>query len=261
MEMAALLVKSGADVNGKRKKDEATPLILAIRKHDPECVEVLLKNGADINQKGKYDLTPLHYAAGEGNLEIVTLLIASGADINAGTVDFGYGRITPLWMAGWSGNMATVRYLVEQKPACIHEGFPLAGAAYGGNVEVFNYLLEKLPEPSDQEWEVIRIGALKGDNVSIVKCIQEKVGIEINERLNEEYGYPLQVVTGNRNKKGERAKVNLELIAYLLKEGTEPERINRGAFLEWLQGQCNPRKHLTTSGKKVSGLKQIPGIY
>jgi ankyrin repeat protein len=45
-----------------------------------EIIKLLLSFGADPNQRGLNDYTPLHMAAGEGNLPAVELLIAAGAD-------------------------------------------------------------------------------------------------------------------------------------------------------------------------------------
>ncbi|MCB9091423.1 MAG: hypothetical protein H6621_09695 [Halobacteriovoraceae bacterium] len=53
-------------------------------------VEKLISNGADVNQRGDYDLTPLHYAyqsratkSNQEDADIIELLIGKGADENA----------------------------------------------------------------------------------------------------------------------------------------------------------------------------------
>jgi uncharacterized protein len=45
-----------------------------------DIIKLLLSFGADPNQRGLNDYTPLHMAVGEGNLPAVELLIAAGAD-------------------------------------------------------------------------------------------------------------------------------------------------------------------------------------
>lgn len=47
-----------------------------------KIVEVLIKNGADINILGIMGLTPLHYAIINGKYKIVELLIKNNADVN-----------------------------------------------------------------------------------------------------------------------------------------------------------------------------------
>src|SRR5262249_15366349 len=49
---------AGVDVNA-RDADENTPLLLAAVYTGPECVELLLKKGADVNAKNKSGVTPL----------------------------------------------------------------------------------------------------------------------------------------------------------------------------------------------------------
>ena len=49
-------------------------------KPDPDMIKLLHEKGADINQKGTFDSTPLHVAAERGDLDIVKLLIELGAD-------------------------------------------------------------------------------------------------------------------------------------------------------------------------------------
>jgi ankyrin repeat protein len=44
----------------------------------------LLEHGANVNQRDKYDITPLHIAASNNNSELCELLLNYGADITAG---------------------------------------------------------------------------------------------------------------------------------------------------------------------------------
>jgi uncharacterized protein len=50
-----------------------------------EIAELLLAFGADIQQRGFNDHTPLHYAAAKNNLRMIELLLAHGADPYAKT--------------------------------------------------------------------------------------------------------------------------------------------------------------------------------
>jgi ankyrin repeat protein len=50
-----------------------------------EILELLLAAGADPNQRGVNDYTPLHWAAGEGDERALRLLLAHGADATART--------------------------------------------------------------------------------------------------------------------------------------------------------------------------------
>ena len=88
----AELLDLGADPNWPAD-DGFPPLIAALacarstpgspaRTDVHAIVELLLARGADVQQRGFNDYTPLHWAAGDGDLAIVDLLLAHGADPN-----------------------------------------------------------------------------------------------------------------------------------------------------------------------------------
>ena len=80
------------------------------RHHGHEMLELLLGAGADPNQRGLNDYTPLHWAAGAGDERAVRLLLAHGADVTART------RIdeceTPREVAQRAGHRALAETLV-----------------------------------------------------------------------------------------------------------------------------------------------------
>lgn len=77
-------------------------------------VKILVKNGADVNQKKKDPRllsdegpTSLGYVAKEGELEIVKFLVENGADVNAKNEN---GK-TALQLADDNSNVKVVNYL------------------------------------------------------------------------------------------------------------------------------------------------------
>ncbi|MBV8661066.1 MAG: ankyrin repeat domain-containing protein [Candidatus Dependentiae bacterium] len=74
------------DVVDVNQKDDSffgeTPLHVAIEYEAYKVIPLLVKAGADVNQKNNYDLTPLHYAALNNAYKVILLLVKAGADIN-----------------------------------------------------------------------------------------------------------------------------------------------------------------------------------
>jgi uncharacterized protein len=88
----AELLDLGADPNWPAD-DGFPPLIAALscatsspgspaRADVHDVVELLLAHGSDVQQRGLNDYTPLHWAAGNGDLAMVDLLLTHGADPN-----------------------------------------------------------------------------------------------------------------------------------------------------------------------------------
>lgn len=82
-DIAALLIKKGAEVNAKDDAIGATPLILAASRGHTDTTKLLIEKGADVNAQAKDGKTSLMGAAYAGFIDIAKLLIMKGANINA----------------------------------------------------------------------------------------------------------------------------------------------------------------------------------
>ena len=134
-----------------------------------QVIELLLGFGADVGQRGINDYTPLHYAAGLGDLGAVELLLAAGADPDeitriddlstpleeaerAGHVDVAE-RLRPLttrldWeRASRAGDLATLkRMLARGHDIDARDGFgqtALMRAAHAGQRAAVDWLVER----------------------------------------------------------------------------------------------------------------------
>ena len=124
LSISSLLIKKGADINGALPKGYRTPLGTAALNKNLNIVNLLINNGASINQEelisaiagGNKDVVDIIINRGNDlnisnglfeavyneKLEIVRLLIEEGADINIKSVNhyiFGDSNKTPLHFA------------------------------------------------------------------------------------------------------------------------------------------------------------------
>jgi ankyrin repeat protein len=136
----SVLIESGANVNAKESWGGTTPLMWAVSEQHPDAVKLLLERGADVharsnfvaaangrgfegrtpfNADGKQKveefasgwLTPLMFAAREGDLTSAKLLVAAGAEVNAIAGD---GK-DALGLAIFNGNYDLASFLVDNK--------------------------------------------------------------------------------------------------------------------------------------------------
>ena len=78
VECISLLLEHGANVNQTGKYNES-PLMAATTSGNTQCVSLLLRKGADVNQKDKNGITALFLAT---DIDIVKILLSEGADVN-----------------------------------------------------------------------------------------------------------------------------------------------------------------------------------
>lgn len=144
-EVAALLLASKADVNGKTKGDR-TPLHQAAHNGHRDVAELLLANKADSNAKDVDGWTPLHFAAEEGSTDVAALLLASKAEVDTKN-KWGW---TPLYVAAIYGHMDVADLLLANHAdvnAKSKEGeTPLHRAASNGHRDVVELLLASKAE-------------------------------------------------------------------------------------------------------------------
>lgn len=137
-----VLLDHGAQVNARENWGQATALMWAVAEGHNEVVSMLIRAGADSNARTAFmprntgrglqfeglppvirpaeemipamhasgELTPLLFAARQGQIESARLLLDAGADINARSADGKDG----LGLAIYNGNFAFASYLIER---------------------------------------------------------------------------------------------------------------------------------------------------
>ena len=163
LDIARYLLSAGANLNivsdpewGAQSNNEIvyTPLMLAITLAEIEMVDLLLEYNAlrDPSRQLDIDAIPGEYAAlhitmllEDQQTYMVKRLIEAGADVNLLTAD--YFENTPLILAGYAGDLDTIKLLVEAGADVSiknSEGTDVVGAAYeNGSIDVVEYFAER----------------------------------------------------------------------------------------------------------------------
>jgi ankyrin len=139
-EALRVLLETGARVNAAESWGGTTPLMWAAAEHHSDAVKLLIDAGADVNARTKFVgaangrgfegrapkadaagqkpedfasgwLTPLMFAAREGDVNSARLLVAAGADVNA----LGGDGKNALSLAIFNGNYDLASYLIDVK--------------------------------------------------------------------------------------------------------------------------------------------------
>ncbi|KAH6568392.1 hypothetical protein BASA50_005381 [Batrachochytrium salamandrivorans] len=114
LEVTQLLLKMGANANDKNAYGWS-PLMLAALNGDFPHVKLLLHHGAQIDTTSDLGLTALTCAVRAGNLQVVHLLVESGANVN---LVGGMTGLTSLMIAANSGSDGIVSLLLNNGAEC-----------------------------------------------------------------------------------------------------------------------------------------------
>ena len=109
-ELKNLIIKKQVNVNlVQNEKSGLTPLGEAASRGDTVTVDLLIKNGANVNCKGFNGWTPLHEAAFRGHSDTVEFLLKNGAN---GDCKDNYGR-NPLNLAITNNKTQVIELLTK----------------------------------------------------------------------------------------------------------------------------------------------------
>jgi ankyrin repeat protein len=112
IEALVLLLRHGASVDGLDAAWDATPLLMALFRHQPEAARILLAAGADPNTVGAEGDSPLRWSVEQDDGETAAMLLRCGA---AGTIDSAGGAsgMTALGRAASRLNIPMIELLLD----------------------------------------------------------------------------------------------------------------------------------------------------
>lgn len=250
------LIDLGADIN--LPYYDKTPLGYAVQEGNVEIVNLLLEKGADPNtefdnhsllifainqeiktdktqkfeitrllvEKGKADLdisssegdTPLHIAAGYGNLKLVQSFVEHGADINAKDEN----DQTPLHKAAIGWNLDVVKFLVHHGANLNSKDdngqTPLHITTKWNEIKTIQYLLKHGADinSKDNNGQTPLHLAMKWNEIETIEYLL-KQGADINSKDDNGQSPLFEAIRWN----------SIETIQYLLKHGADRNLKNR----------------------------------
>jgi len=196
---AQILLEHGALTNSRDESNQ-TPLMVAIEVNQPQIVNLLLQNGANIHSVGGQRSTnPLHVAAANGFPTLLSLFLEKGAIIDTPS---GWG--TALQLACRVNSLACASILLEKgaNPNAMNQGPfgepPITLAARNKNAEELLDLLVKYGASVDMVYKIAEddkpwgeitalLLAVDVDNQDMVRRLV-KHGADINWR-SKKLGY------------------------------------------------------------------------
>jgi ankyrin repeat protein len=196
-EMVQLLLDHHADP--EQHVGEFRPLHFYAKRGNTEAMQVVLRNGVEVDPGGLSSYTPLHYAA-QHSIDAVQLLLEHGADaLNCASGE------TPLHLAARAGMTDVIRLLLERWPEGTRamapdRKTPLLLAAAAGKTDSVRLLLQFRPDHAVREMDHIgntglHLAALWGC-AEVVELLVERFPEDV--RGKNRWGYtPLHCVAEN----------------------------------------------------------------
>ena len=190
-EIVKVLLDGGAKAEGVAKSGyHSNPLYFAINGGHTEVVRTMLSSDfyhVDVNTYLYHSVTPLKFAASEGQLEMVKLLLSHGAKADYGYSD--HNGISALSCAAGPDRVEIARVLVKAgadvnaKEVC--RNTPLHAAAESGDLDLARYLVENgadIGAVNKYDETPANVAAGKGHQ-QVVKFLKSAHDEQVNAKL------------------------------------------------------------------------------
>ncbi|XP_048249327.1 poly [ADP-ribose] polymerase tankyrase-1-like isoform X1 [Haliotis rufescens] len=190
-----------------------------------QVVEQLIRKGANLNDKNKDYLTPLHIAGDKAHYDVMDVLLKHGAKVNA--LD-GHGQ-TALHRVGQQGNMQACRLLMSYgiDPSIVSlQGYTAAQLA----TENIQRLLIEDPPVGGTDIDYQLLEAAKAGDMEMVKKLVATNPHAVNCRdVDGRHSTPLHFAAGYNR---------VSVVEYLLQQGADVHAKDKGGLVP-LHNACS----------------------
>ncbi|XP_059179207.1 poly [ADP-ribose] polymerase tankyrase-1-like isoform X1 [Physella acuta] len=190
-----------------------------------QVVELLIRKGANLNDKNKDYLTPLHIAADKAHYDVMDVLLKHGAKVNA--LD-GLGQ-TALHRVAQQGNMQACRLLMSFAidPSIVSlQGYTAAQLA----TENIQKLLREDPPVGGTDIDIQLLEAAKAGDLELVKKLVATNLHAVNCRdVDGRHSTPLHFAAGYNR---------VAVVEYLLEHGADVHAKDKGGLVP-LHNACS----------------------
>ncbi|XP_061887073.1 poly [ADP-ribose] polymerase tankyrase-1 isoform X2 [Entelurus aequoreus] len=213
-------------INFKHPHTHETALHCAVASPHPkkkQVTELLLRKGANVNEKNKDLMTPLHVAAERAHNDIMEVLQKHGAKVNA--LDT-LGQ-TALHRAAMAGHLQTCRLLLGYGADASLVSLQGITAAQMGNEAVQQILTENVPvRNSDVDYRLLE--AAKAGDLDTVKSLCTAHNVNCRD-LEGRHSTPLHFAAGYNR---------VSVVEYLLHHGADVHAKDKGGLVP-LHNACS----------------------
>jgi ankyrin repeat protein len=173
-EIVETLLAAGAKVNARATDTGETALMNAVTNEHTGIIQILLKAGADVSIKNKFDFNPFTSAVAANHEDIAEMLLDAGAKVEEGA-----SGLTPLMFAASAGNVEMIRFLVRHGADVNHgaksgQQTALLSAIYGAHPDAVQALvdLKASVNAKMKDGTTPLSAARNGDQEDIVKILK-----------------------------------------------------------------------------------------
>lgn len=200
-DIIQMLINNGAVIN-QQNNEKRTALMASVKSNNIDILETLISNGANVNLQDNLGFTALMYASKEGKIDMVKILLQNGANPNITN----YNITTALIYAAKNGHKEIVQILLKAKANInvinTYGVTALISAAITPHLEIIQMLINNGANINiqDQNGYTILMYAIDKNHKNIIDQILKNSHVNIDIQTNNG-NTALHIAVNNGNTK------------------------------------------------------------